>query len=126
MPFIHIKSLPISDDNDSSAALKQIARRFSQQTGIEQRHVTVTWQFFRPQHYVCGDASGHRFDPQRHQILVDLVVPDFNDSTAVETMMQSIASALEENLQLPQACVFINTRYAASGMVMDAGKIVRW
>ena len=24
------------------------------------------------------------------------------------------------------ACVFINTRYAASGMVMDAGEIVRW
>jgi hypothetical protein len=35
-------------------------------------------------------------------------------------------TALEEILRLPQACVFINTRYAATGMLMDAGEIVRW
>jgi hypothetical protein len=33
---------------------------------------------------------------------------------------------MEEILQLPQASVFINTRYAAAGMVMDASEIVRW
>jgi hypothetical protein len=41
-------------------------------------------------------------------------------------MILSITSVLEESLQLPQACVFINTRYAAAGMVTDAGEIVRW
>jgi hypothetical protein len=126
MPFIHIQSLPMPDDTDPSEALELVARRFSQQTGIEQRHVTVTWQFFRPQHYLRGEESGDRFDPKRHQILVDLLVPDFNDAAAVKTMMRSIASALEENLKLPQACLFINTRFAAPGMVMEAGEIVRW
>lgn len=88
--------------------------------------MTVTWEFFQSQHYLCGEDSGHRFDPQRHQILVDLLEPGFNNAANVETMMQGIASALEETLQLPQASIFINTRYAASGMVMDAGEIVRW
>jgi hypothetical protein len=111
---------------EPAAALKQISRRFSRQTGIEQRHVTVTWRFFRPQHYLCGEDAGSRFDPRHHQILVDLLVPDFNDSAAVEMMMQRLASALEEILKLPQASVFINTRYARSGMVMDSGEIIRW
>jgi phenylpyruvate tautomerase PptA (4-oxalocrotonate tautomerase family) len=126
MPFIHIQSLPMPEDKDPAAALERIAGQFSRQTGIEQRHVTVTWQYFQPQHYVRGKWSGPCFDPQRHQVLVDLLVPDFNDAAAVERMMQSIASALEEILQLPQASVFIHTRHAASGMVMDVGEIVRW
>ncbi len=126
MPFIHIKSLPFSDDKNPSSVLEKIAKRFAQKAGIEQRHVTVTWEYFQPQHYLCGAASGVRFDPRRHQILVDLIVPDFNSAADVETMMRSIASSLEELLQLPQACVFIGARFAASGMVMDTGEIVRW
>ena len=126
MPFIHIKSLPPVDDPDISEVLKQLSQRFAEANGIDERHVTVTWEYFQPQHYRFGGVSGDALDPQRHQVLVDLLVPDFNDAPTIAAMMQSIATTLEEILSIPGKAIFIHTRFAASGMVLDAGEIVRW
>ena len=106
--------------------LEQLSLRFAEANGIDKRHVTVTWEYFQPQHYRFGGVSGDAFNPQRHQVLVELLVPDFNDAPTVAAMMQNIATALNEFLSIPEKAIFIHTRFAASGMVLDAGEIVRW
>ena len=126
MPFIHIKSLPLRQGEDLPRAIKDLADYFSEHTQIEERHVTVTWEFLEPHHYLAGGVAGEWFDPLQHQILVDLLVPDFNASHTVEKMMTTIATALMQSLQLPKESIFINSRYTGSAMVMDAGDILRW
>jgi phenylpyruvate tautomerase PptA (4-oxalocrotonate tautomerase family) len=126
MPFIHIKSLPLKDSHDVPEAIQHLSKQFAMRHGIDERHVTVTWEYFEPKLYLFGGVTGRQFDPGRHQILVDLLVPDAQDAAAVKRMMTSIVSLLTEILHLPEKSIFINTRYARSGMVMDAGEIVQW
>ena len=126
MPFIHIKSLPFTGGEALPGIIKRLSTHFSEQTDIEARHVTVTWEFFKAQHYLFGGVSGDAFDPQQHQVLVDLLVPDFNNANTVEKMMRAIATSLTQTMKLPKQGLFINCRYAGSAMVMDAGEIVRW
>ena len=63
---------------------------------------------------------------ETHPLIVDLLIPDFNDHNQVQRMMRSIATSLSEELDCPMNRVFINCRYARSGMVFDDGEIVEW
>lgn len=126
MPLIHIRSLPMKAELDVPAVLKEISSRFSREVGIEERHVTVSWDYFLPGHYRVGGAGGDTFDAGKHQILVELLVPDFNSRQTVARMMISLARALAAAADLPEGCVFAHCRYARSEMVMEGTEVLRW
>lgn len=126
MPFIHVKSLPFSTFFDASAALEGVTRDFAKETGIGLEHITSTWEFLSPGHYAVAGRAVSRQPRGSHPILVDLLVPDFNSGNKVRKMLVAVASSISKRAKVPVANVFVNLRQARSGMVFDAGEIVRW
>ena len=126
MPFIKVTSLPFDPPLPMPEIVEGITRDFAADTDISLEHITATWIFLAPGHYaVGGKAQAHQ--PQTsHPILVDLLSPDFNDAARVEKMLYTVAASISKRARIPANNIFINHRYAHSGMVFDAGKVVRW
>jgi hypothetical protein len=103
-----------------------LTRDFAEGAGIDLEHVTATWEFLPPGHYaVGGKAQAHQIQTS-HPILVDLLSPDFNDAALVEKMLHTVAVSISKRARIPVSNIFISHRYARSGMVFDAGEVVRW
>jgi len=126
MPFIHVKSLPFNSFFDASAALEGVTRDFAMETGIGLEHVTATWEFLPPGHYAVAGKAVSRQPRGSHPILVDLLVPDINSGDKVKKMLGAVASSISKRAKVPVTNIFVNLRHAGSGMVFDAGEIVRW
>jgi phenylpyruvate tautomerase PptA (4-oxalocrotonate tautomerase family) len=126
MPFIHLKSLPFSTYFDAASALEGVTRDVAKETGIGLEHVTATWDFLPPGHYAVAGRAVSRQPRGSHPILVEVLVPDFNSAAKVRKMLHAVASSISRRAKVPVANVFINLRQARSGMVFDAGEIVRW
>lgn len=126
MPFIHIKSLPFEKSFKVTSVLEGLTKDFAKGTSIGLEHVTATWEFLPSGHYaVAGKTVSHQ--PQdSHPVLVDLLSPDFNGPVKVEKMLKVIAASISKRARIPIENIFINHRQAHSGMVFDAGEIVRW
>jgi phenylpyruvate tautomerase PptA (4-oxalocrotonate tautomerase family) len=126
MPFIHVKSLPFVESFDVSAVLGGLTEDFAKGAGIGLEDVTVTWEFLAPGHYAVAGKAAQDQSPDSHPVLVDLLAPDFNSAAAVEQMLTTVASSISKRAKVPITNIFINHRQARSGMVFDAGEIVRW
>lgn len=126
MPFIHIKSLPFDGAFQAEEVLKGITADFAVSTGIGLELITATWEFFQPGHYAVGGNVADSHPPNSHPVLVDLLAPDFNDKETVAKMLDSIAESIAKRTGVPRQNIFINHRQAHSGMVFDAGEVVRW
>jgi hypothetical protein len=126
MPIIQIKSLAIDNDPDIPGICRSIARDFAVALEIPPHHISVTWETLAPGHHVNADISRDRQPRDTHPILVDLLVPDFHKTDAIEKMLTSIAGAIAEHADIPGHNVFINCRYARSGMVLENGEILHW
>jgi hypothetical protein len=126
MPFIHVKSLPFDTSFDVDTVLEGVTKDFAKATGTGLEHVTATWEFLAPGHYAfAGQAAKHQ--PQgSHPVLVDLLAPDSNLAGEVEKMLSTVASSISKRAKVAITNIFINHRPAHSGMVFDAGEIVRW
>lgn len=118
MPLIHIKSLPLDESVDVDATIQNLLSSFAAANNIGIEHVTVTWEFFA--HHAEGGEAGS------DQIVVDLLMPDFNSANAIEKMLVTTASSLSEQSGIAINNIFINCQLARSGLVFDAGRIVRW
>lgn len=126
MPFIHIKSLPLTRPLDVPVAIQAISTDFSERTGIALQHIHVTWEFYQPGHYAKGGDTAE-FQPEADfPIIVDLLSPDFNDPQKIERMLGAAAESIAKRAGFPLDNIFINHRQAHSGMVFDEGDIVRW
>jgi len=126
MPFIHIKSLPLEEEFDVSKTLKNIAKNFSNKTGINLNLIHTTWDFYQPGHYAKGEQVADFQPKENYPIIVDLLTPDFNKLEVVEVMLESIAESISQQLHYPKNNIFINHRQAQSAMVFDDGEIVKW
>lgn len=126
MPFIHIKSLPFQPPLDVDRILGEIARDFSETTGVELNHIHTTWEFLASGHYARGDDVPRYQPDTRHPLIVDLLAPDFNDAGTITVMLETIAESISSRAAFPINNIFINHRQAHSGMVFDDGEIVRW
>jgi hypothetical protein len=126
MPFIHIKSLPFEKEVNISKVLQKISWDFSHETGIDEKHVIATWEFYHPFHYAYQGKVVEYQNSGNHPILVDLLAPDFNDKPTIEKMLKTVASSIARLGIVPEERVFINYRCAHSGMVLDEGGIVEW
>jgi phenylpyruvate tautomerase PptA (4-oxalocrotonate tautomerase family) len=126
MPFIHIKSLPFDPPLEISAVVKGITRDFAEGSGVGLEHVTATWEFIESGHYAVAGAAPLNQPRATHPVLVDLLSPDFNPPEQVEKMLHTVAQSVSVRTGVPIGNIFINHRHARSGMVFDAGKIVKW
>jgi hypothetical protein len=126
MPFIHVKSLPFDRLFDASRALEGITKDFAKEAGIALEHVTATWEFLAPGHYASAGSAASRQPRGSHPILVDLLAPDLNSGARVKKMLAAVASSISKRAGVPVTNIFVNFRHARSGMVFDAGEIVRW
>ena len=114
MPFLHVRALPM-DGLDAAAAVRSVSTEFARDAGVDERHVTVTWQ-------TLGAESAAGGQP----VLVDLLAPDFNDEESVAAMLRAAASAVARAAGVGEERVFVDFRGARSGHVFDGGEIVRW
>lgn len=126
MPFIHVKSLPFEQTVTVSNLVEGLTKDFAKGTGIGLEHVIATWEFLSPNHYAVAGRSSLNQPEVSHPILVDLLSPDFNTSNQIEMMLKTIAESIAKRAKVPINNIFINHRQAQSGMVFDAGDVVRW
>ncbi|OMH26591.1 hypothetical protein [Motiliproteus sp. MSK22-1] len=126
MPFIHIKSLPFETAIDIQPVVEAITLDFAKGTDVAAEHVSATWEFFNAGHYaVAGKAP--KYQPENsHPILVDLLAPDFHSKAHIEKMLSIVAESVSKRLGVSINNIFVNHRQAATGMVFDQGKVVRW
>jgi len=126
MPFIHVKSLPIDPPMKISALVEGLTKDFAKGTGIGLEHVTATWEFLQPEQYAVAGGTTSKQPQASHPVLVDLLSPDFNQAAQVEKMLRTVAASISKRAKVPITNIFINHRQAQSGMVFDAGEVVRW
>jgi hypothetical protein len=126
MPFIHIKSLPFDKSFDVGPVIEGLTKDFADGTGIGLEHVTAIWEFLPSGHYAAAGRAAFHQPPDSHPILIDILAPDFNSAEDVERMLATVASSISERAEVSITNIFINHRQAHTGMVFDAGKIVRW
>lgn len=126
MPFIHVKSLPFESALKVRAVVEGLTEDIAKGTGIGLEHVTVTWEFLLPGHYAVAGKTSPRQPKESHPVLVDLLAPDINSAKQVEKMLHVVASSISKRVKIPIKNIFINLRQAHSGLVFDAGEVVRW
>lgn len=126
MPCIIVKALPLEDPGRIPAILQAISRRFAEAAGIEQLHVTVTWETLAPGCYAKGGKVADRHDFDTHPLMAELFVPDGNDEETIAFMLHTLAEILSEEVGFPIHCQFIHCRLAKSGHVYDDGEIPTW
>ena len=126
VPFIHIQSLPFSRPPNVPKIIEGVSKDFSKATGVGLEHVTATWQFFLPGHYAVAGVSAQQQPEQSHPLLVTLLAPDFQSQAQIEKSLMAVAASISKRAKVPLTNIFINHSQAHSGMVFDAGAIVRW
>lgn len=126
MPLIHVSSLPFPEPLDTAAVLSGLTERFAAESGIDREHVTATWMYFQPGHYVVAGQAPRTQPPDSHPLLVDLLVPDFTTAARVEALLPIIANTLADLTGQSAQNIFINCRKAVSGRVWDDGGVARW
>lgn len=126
MPIISITSLPFSPAIDTKQALTQLSVGFAQQFSIDIAHISASWGYFEPHHYVVAGKSIEHQAIDSHPIMVALVTPDFTNSEDIQNMMAFIASELSSFTGVNKTNIFIEYRSAKSGWVFDQGKVVSW
>ena len=89
-------------------------------------HVHTSWEFFQSGCYAKGNDAPN-FQPDfNHPVIVDILTPDFNEKDVIEKMLISLANSIVTHANAKLNNIFINHRYAHSGMVFDDGKVVKW
>ncbi len=126
MPVISIKSLPFAEEKNIACILEGISKDVSKSAGVDIIHFTVTWEYLSPGHYAVSGNAKDCQPMEMHPILVDVLAPDFNSCGNKDIILKSIARSLSARAEIPQDNIFIHYCQANSGMVYDAGDIVRW
>lgn len=126
MPFVHIKSLPLSSGFQPTEIIGDICKDFSEGVGVGIEHVTVTWEYFSEGHYAVAGIVAETQPEKTHPILVDLLAPDFNSEEQVVKMLQVLGLSISSRAKVRIDNIFINHRVAHSGGVFDSGTVVQW
>ena len=126
MPFLHIRSLPIGGDFDAAEAVRAISAEFAGRAGVDEQHVTVTWQTLEPAHYASAGETATAQPAATHPVLVELLAPDSNSDERIEQMLRVAAGAVAAEAGIEPGNVFVHFSPARSGKVFDGGEFVRW
>jgi hypothetical protein len=126
MPFLHVRSLPLSGAFEAADAVRAVSAEFAHAAAVGEEHVTVTWQVIPPHHYASSGKTAASHPAPSHPVLVELVAPDFNAPERIERMLSSAAAAVSRQAGVAVDEVFVLFQPARSGHVFDRGEVVRW
>jgi hypothetical protein len=116
-PMVKITSLPISQDLNEIMPL--ISQDVSEMTGLPESFITYYWSFFE-QIYCPGCEQVGLKKP----LFVDLYVPGFMTEEEIQTVMESIAQAMENHTDYSKKDLFIHTHVAEKYQLYIMGDIV--
>ena len=113
-PMIKICSLPI--DKDIDEVLAAVSQDVSRDSGIKQEFITYYW--------LTLDAVNWNGKKQvGRPILVDLYPAGFFDNKTIQTVMTSLAAALEKHVGIDRKWVFIATHFPNQGQTYISGGV---
>jgi hypothetical protein len=106
--------------------VKEISAAVAGEAGIDEEHVTVTWDYLQPGHYAHAGATAAEQPEHSHPLLIAILAPDQHPADRVERMLRAAAASTADATGVDPANVFVESRAARSGEVFDGGDIVRW
>ena len=116
-PMVKITSLPI--DQEISKILPLISKDVSAKTGLDETFITYYWQYF--ENIYC---PGLEANDLKCPIFIDLYTPAFMSKEEIQTVMKSVASALEKYTDYSQDEIFIHTHIAEKHQLFINGDVV--
>ena len=126
MPYITVKALPLGESKQIPQIIQAVSCLFAEATGIEEDHITVTWETLAPGHYAKGGEVADQQNFDTHPLMAEVLIPDSNDAETVQFILHTMAKILAEVVGFPIHRVFIHCRLAQSGYVFDDGEIAEW
>ena len=116
-PMVKITSLPI--DQEISELLPLISKEVSDKTGLDETFITYYWQYF--ENIYCPGLEANNL---KCPIFVDLYTPAFMSKEEIQTVMKSVAAALEKYTEYSQEEIFIHTHIAEKHQLFINGDVV--
>jgi len=116
-PMVKITSLPI--DQEISKILPLISKEVSDKTGLDETFITYYWQYFENIYCPGLEANGLKCP-----IFIDLYTPAFMSKEEIQTVMKSVAAALEKYTDYSQKEIFIHTHIAEKHQLFINGDVV--
>jgi len=116
-PMVKITSLPI--DQEISKILPLISKEVSDKTGLDETFITYYWQYF--ENIYCPGLEANNL---KCPIFVDLYTPAFMSKEEIQTVMKSVAAALEKYTDYSQEEIFIHTHVAEKYQLFINGDVV--
>jgi len=116
-PMVKITSLPI--DQEINKILPLISKEVSDRTGLDETFITYYWQYF--ENIYC---PGLEANDLKCPIFIDLYTPAFMSQEEIQTVMKSVAAALEKYTEYSQKEIFIHTHIAEKHQLFINGDIV--
>lgn len=126
MPIIRIESLPQEPALSIPITCKNISRRFSEQSDINEEYISVVWQNILPEHYCEGGITEENQPENTHPALVSLLVPSIHSKENHDNLINALAQAISESTTLKMDNIFIHLQIVKSGTVFDNGEIQHW
>ena len=126
MPIIRIESLPQEPALSIPMTCKNISRRFSELSDINEEYISVVWKTIFPEHYSEGGITVENQPNNSHPALVSLLVPSIHSKENHNNLINALAQAILDNTQLRLDNIFIHLQIAESGTVFDNGEIQHW
>ena len=126
MPIIRIESLPQEPALSIPMTCKNISRRFSELSDINEEYISVVWKTIFPEHYSEGGITVGNQPNNSHPALVSLLVPSFHSKENHNNLINALAQAISENTKLRLDNIFIHLQIAESGTVFDNCEIQHW
>ena len=126
MPIIRIESLPQEPDLSIPMTCKNISRRFSELSDIDEEYISVVWKAILPDHYSEGGITAEDQPNNSHPALVSILVPSIHSKENHYNLINALAQAISENTKLRLDNIFIHLQIAESGTVFDNREIQHW
>lgn len=126
MPIINISSLPQPQLGEMSQVLVNLNVRLAEEVGIAIKHLSSSWQFIEPSHYVDGNIICTAQPNDSHPIRAEVVLPTLLPQKKMQILLGVTAQYLSEISQLPIDNVLVYASRLQSGEICENGKILAW
>lgn len=125
MPVIEIKALPQKEWISVPNVIKKLSAKVAQVIGEEPKHVWLTWETIKSEHYIEDNHESPLQPAGTHPPIVKILAFEGRAQELVEKLMSAVAEVLVKELELEPGNVFILYQELRSGHVFDGGKIVK-
>jgi hypothetical protein len=107
--------------------IAKISKDVSDNTGVPQSAITVTWVTLEPGHQNNDGESGQAFEPNKYPAVIELFLSaHLFDKKEIADMLVNIADSLSKHTPIPRDWIFIHAHVAESGQVFQGGKVQSW